>query len=169
MAKIVIADVDETTVASLTQVLGKSGHEVVTADDAYTAASVAHAHQAALVVVYHQIPSGGSLKAIEWMRAKSGTRKTPIIVLFAASAPPVGVAEDALIRLLEKPVDLGKFRELLDEFVEPSGPSSGPSDEGDFGRSLPPLGHRPPPPLPMDMGAPSDDDLPPGETISLDL
>lgn len=168
MAKVVVADADRATLEFLKPRLARFGHEVVTADDAYAAANSAESHGAALVVVANQIASGGSAKTLEWLRAKSLTQKTPVIVLSSIFEPSADVEEGPLVRILEKPIDEAKFAELVNEFLGPTGPTrvAAPVEEEDD--EAPPPSKKPLPP-PIDMGAPADDDLPPGDTISLDL
>jgi DNA-binding response OmpR family regulator len=172
MAKIVVADLDSTTHAALAPGLAARGHEIVPAADAYAAATAAELERAVLVVVSHQIPSGGSIKAIEWLRAKPVTKNTPAIILSSIFDPSIGVLEGPLIRILEKPIDLARFEAIVDEFLGKAGPArvaaADPIEE-DAPLENPTPGGAPPRSAPMDMGAPSDDDLPTGDTIELDL
>ena len=79
-----------------------------------------------------------------------------------------GVTEGPLVRVLEKPLNAEKFNPLVNEFIGPTGPTrvAPPAEDEDLGPPPERMPLRSPPP---DMGPPSDDDLPTGDTLDLDL
>lgn len=172
MAKIVVADADPETIPFFSEYLTKRGHQMLTSDDAYAAATLAELQGSKLVIVAAQVAGGGCFKTLEWLRAKPLTRETALLVLTSIFEPSSAeITEGPLVRVMEKPLKPELLDALLNEFFPPPPPQRVASPEP-VEDDLAPLG--PPPgaalkPPPMDMGAPSDEELPAGDVIDLDL
>ena len=175
MAKILILDNGPAGDRLLRQ-LALMGHTVVALQaDAYSAQGLAARERADLIMMAVNLAGGGGAQVLPRVRADALTARTPVIILFGDSDTTDGILLDSYTRLLQKPTDFDTmkllFNELLSRPSPEAKPRAAPEPEPDadaFG-GLAPLG---PPPqsgrsVPMDMGAPSDDDLPPGETIEL--
>ncbi|MFI5347709.1 MAG: hypothetical protein ACHQ51_15145 [Elusimicrobiota bacterium] len=168
MARILLLDKANIIERVRTQ-LASFGHEVIAADtDAYEALGLVMSTQADLMIIALDLPGGGA-QLIDKLRSDTGTSRTPIIVLFGDNW--TGIKPDEKTRLLQKPTDPDTLKLLLDELLalnpRPKA-AAAPEPMMEMEDSLPPLG--PPPggkPPPMDMGAPSDDDIAPGETLEL--
>ena len=169
MGRILVLDCDK-GVEIFCRQLRAMGHEVATAMDAY-AGMVAARECPDMIVVSLQLPGGDGMKMFERLRANTGTHSTPILITFDPSDSSAAACNDPLVRFLQKGADPDLVGMLVQELLPPvsAPPASVPleSDENNFGGSRPFPEARSGRPLPMDMGAPSDEDLPPGETIEL--
>jgi CheY-like chemotaxis protein len=166
MARILLLDRAD-VVARLRGLLTALGHEVIASDtDAYAALGLVKSSNAELMMISLNLPGGGA-QLIDRLRSEPPTARTPIIALFDENW--TGVEQDAVTRLLQNSADADTLKLVLDELL-PRGPAAekapAPSPAFD-GEDSPPALSREKGPAPMDLGAPSDDDLPPGETIEL--
>ncbi len=162
----------ERTIESLRSQVVSLGHEALIASDAYTGFAVVTRERPDLIIMSLTLPGGSSLAMLERLRAGASTASTPVIILVNSTDKTGNVPKDPLVRLLQKPTNAAALQALFSQLLRPA-PAPEP-DSGSFGADMGGLGDAGPlPPLsepramPMDMGAPTDDDLPPGETIEL--
>jgi CheY-like chemotaxis protein len=168
MARILVLD-KANVIERVRGQLTSFGHQVFAADtDAYAALSEVANANADLMIIALDL-QGGGVQLIDRLRTDPATKQTPIIVLFSDNW--TGIKPDNITRLLQKPTDPDTLKFLLDELLALAprkAPAAAPEMMPEMEDSLPPLGpplgNKPPP---MDMGAPNDDDLPPGETLEL--
>lgn len=162
MARILVLDKAD-VIDRLKAQLGPFGHEVISADtDAYAALAHVSGANAELMIIGLNLPGGGA-QLIEKLRSDPATARIPIIALFDDDWS--GIEPGALTRLLQKPTDSDTLKLLLDELLPRRPPPKPPAAADDEGSEPPPPA--PKDSKPMDMGSPSDEDLPPGEVLEL--
>ena len=164
MARILLLD-KANVIDRLQRQLTALGHEVIAADtDAYAALVHVKSANAELMMIDLNLPGGGAQLIIR-LHAEPTTARTPIIALFEGNW--TGVAQDSLTRLLQKPTDTDTLKCVLDELLPRQPPPKEPAAANpETAEDVLPPSHSYAP-APMDMGAPSDDDLPPGEILEL--
>jgi CheY-like chemotaxis protein len=168
MGKILVVD-DDQTVAGLRAQLRASGHEIDSAPDAFTCLRVAAKARPDLILISVNLPGGGVAKLLERLRGDAGSPALPVVYLFGQWDKTDEFSKDPHGRLLQKPANADALKALVEELVPASsgeGAAAGLDEDG-FERGLPPAAAPLGRPVAMDMGAPSDDDITPGETIEL--
>jgi DNA-binding response OmpR family regulator len=172
MGRILIIDDDQTAERLRVQV-SALGHKVAIASDAYTGLTAATREPSDLIMIGLNLPGGGGAKMLERLRGNTGTAATPVIFVFELRDGANAVSNDQRVRFLQKPTDADTLKVLVEELLPPPPAPSAeaaavePDEDGSWD-VLPPAPSQPGRTMPMDMGAPSDDDITPGETIELD-
>jgi DNA-binding response OmpR family regulator len=169
MGRVLVIDVERSLEGTRTQ-LSALGHAVLIATDTYTGFTFASREHPDLIMVGLSLPGGGGVKMLERLRGNSITVSTPVVLLVDPSDKILDVPQDPLVRLLRKPTASNEMKAVIDELLPPASEPDAPafeSDEGGFAAPEPFAPSSSPRPMPMDMGAPSDDELPPGEILEL--
>ncbi|MDE2489332.1 MAG: response regulator [Elusimicrobia bacterium] len=128
MAKILVIDDDAAIVDLLRLRLAESGHQVVAAMDAYSAAAAAAREKPDLITLDFQMPAGDGAKTLERLRGNVFTEKTPII--FVSGMAPhdleAAIPKDPKVRVLPKPIDVAKLQSLIAELLGAPPPAAPP-------------------------------------------
>jgi CheY-like chemotaxis protein len=147
VAKILVIDDDEAIVDLLRLRLGESGHQVVAAMDAYSAAAAAAREKPDLITLDFQMPAGDGAKALERLRGNVFTEKIPII--FVSGMAPheleAAIPKDPRVRILQKPIEIPRLQALIAELLgvprpavppPPAAPPSAPAAKKPKGDDL---------------------------------
>jgi CheY-like chemotaxis protein len=172
MARVVIFD-EPDSIERLRRQVEMLGHEVTgIAVEAYSVFAAVDQGRPDLIVLGMSLPGSGGVETLLRMRRDPRTAGKPLVALVLSTEWDEIIPKHALTRLLQKPTDLETMKFLFDELFQLAPPAAPPAAPAEPELEADPLG---PPPsyskfggsAAMDMGAPSDDDLPPGETIEL--
>ena len=119
MAALLIIDDDPDILLLLNTHYSARGHEVAAALTCAEGLSVAASHPPDLILLDFRLPTMDGARFIEILRADELTKKTPVIVMSAAS--PTWVASrlesDPLVQIIEKPFDFASLDKMIEEVV----------------------------------------------------
>lgn len=119
MAALLIIDDDPDVLLLLYTRYSACGHEVTVALTCAEGLSLAASHTPDLILLDFRLPQMDGARFIEILRADELTKKTPVIVMSAAS--PTWVASrlnsDPLVRIVEKPFDFASLDQMIEEVV----------------------------------------------------
>ena len=107
MSRILIIDDDVDFARMLGIRISKSGHEALTAHDAYQGVELTHKKRPDLILLDLRMPAGGGLSALRDIRLSSNTRHIPIIVITGVADDNIKSAamSEGVEGYLEKPFD----------------------------------------------------------------
>lgn len=120
MARILIVDDDPRITELMADFLAELGHEVDTANNGGKAFEAFQRGRPALVITDFNMPGGSGAELVSRIRAAEGGGGVGAIVI-SGSAPEDASSLSSLPRLryLEKPVDLTRLRQAVDELLRP--------------------------------------------------
>lgn len=120
MPLLLVIDDDPDLLTLLSAHYGVRGYEVAVAETCEAALRLAAERRPDAVILDFCLPKMDGARFIEILRADELTKKTPVIVMSAASASWVAtrLPEDPLIRTLEKPFEFQALDPLLDELIK---------------------------------------------------
>lgn len=119
MAILLIIDDDPDILLLLETRYSARGHKVTVAATCAEGLGVAACHTPDLILLDFRLPQIDGARFIEILRADELTKKTPVIVMSAASPTWVAsrLASDPLVRVIEKPFDFVNLDKLIEEVV----------------------------------------------------
>ncbi len=128
MARILIADDDEPTLAVLEAAVSGWRHETTLVREAAGVAPTVRAYKPELMLLDYQFPTASGAQVLQRVRTMPEGVDLPVIFI---SGTPVdlirfNVDESPLVRILAKPVSLDKLRSTIEEMLNagPAGPES---------------------------------------------
>lgn len=117
MAKVLVIDDDPAIVDLLKIQLDALGHSVVVAFDANAAAMIGAKEKPDLITLDFSMPAGDGSKALQRLRLNGVNQRTPVIVITGMAKhdlPPM-LQNAFAVKFLQKPIDLGELKKLVDE------------------------------------------------------
>ncbi|HEX4047087.1 MAG TPA: response regulator [Elusimicrobiota bacterium] len=119
MPLLLVVDDDPDLLVLLSAHYGVRGYVVAVAETCEAALRLAAERRPDAVLLDFCLPKMDGARFIEILRADVLTKKTPVIVMSAASASWVAtrLPRDPLIRTLEKPFEFNALDPLLDELI----------------------------------------------------
>ncbi len=120
MPLLLVVDDDPDLLTLLSAHYEVRGYEVAVAETCEAALRLAAQRRPDAVLLDFCLPKMDGARFIEILRADELTKKTPVVVMSAASASWVAtrLPKDPLIRTLEKPFEFTALDPLLDELIK---------------------------------------------------
>ncbi len=119
MATLLIIDDDPDILVLLDKHCSARGHEVTAARTCAEGLSLAASRLPDLILLDFRLPQLDGARFIEILRADELTKKTPVIVMSAASPTWVAsrLAPDPLVQIAEKPFDFTSLDRMIEDMV----------------------------------------------------
>jgi len=118
--QILIADDDPAIVRLLQEDLGEFGYTIRGAYDGQAVIRSALQHRPDLIIMDVNMPMTSGLKAFEYLRAREGTSRIPVIFISVELSKDIypAIAETSRVAHLKKPIDLESLNSLVQQFLE---------------------------------------------------
>jgi DNA-binding response OmpR family regulator len=119
MAALLVVDDDRDVLVLLSFHCAARGHKVAVAQTFEEGLSLAASRPADLVLLDFCLPKMDGARFIEILRADEPTKRTPVIVMSAASPTWVAsrLASDPLVQIIEKPLDFASLDRMIEDMV----------------------------------------------------
>ena len=119
MAALLIIDDDPDILLLLDTRYSARGHEVTVTLTCAAGLSLAASRTPDLILLDFRMPQMDGARFIEILRADDLTKKTPVIVMSAASPTWVAsrLVSDPLVQIIEKPFDFASLDQMIEEVV----------------------------------------------------
>ncbi len=112
--RILIVDDDQGVRSSLARILRRLGHEIQLASDGYSAVEAARTFQPDLLVLDIRMPRMDGIETFVRIREEFPAIAAIFMTAFAASDQASAAVHRGAIRVMPKPLDVGKLTEVVD-------------------------------------------------------